>query len=181
MKLRIQNVILVGSDLDRGVFDSYLADGMLNVQKHLTIYMSQYDKALGMSQFLTRRQRVGQMYGGEKGGEMTAAGRKALLEFADQISLINVSNAEGADGGNGHGYFRNSPWASSDILMTLYYGLSPKQRGLVDEDGLPMYTFPPDFIDRLWAAIEKVDPEFAEDYRQYLADKATQSSAVEEQ
>jgi pimeloyl-ACP methyl ester carboxylesterase len=179
-KLRIQNVILVGSDLDRGVFDSYLADGMLNVQKHLTIYMSQYDKALGMSQFLTRRQRVGQMYGGEKGGEMTAAGRKALLEFADQISLINVSNAEGADGGNGHGYFRNSPWASSDILMTLYYGLGPKQRGLVDEDGLPMYTFPPDFIDRLWAAIEKVDPKFAEDYRQYLADKATQTSATEE-
>ena len=167
-KLRIHNVILVGSDLDRGVFDSYLSDGLLNVQKHLTIYMSESDKALGMSQFLTRRQRVGQMFGGD-GGELKPWGRKALVEYADQISLINVTNAEGAESGNGHGYFRNSPWASSDILMTLYYGLTPKQRGLVEEDGLPMYTFPPDFINRLWAAIEKVDPEFAEDYQKLKA------------
>ena len=170
-KLHIHDVILVGSDLDRGVFHSYLSDGLLNVQKHLTIYMSKSDKALGMAQFLTRRQRVGQMFGGD-GGEMKPWGRKALVEYADQISLINVTNAEGAEGGNGHGYFRNSPWASSDILMTLYYGLTPKQRGLVDEDGLPMYTFPPDFINRLWSAIEKVDPEFAEDYKKLIAAEA---------
>ena len=167
-KLHIHDVILVGSDLDRGVFHSYLSDGLLNVQKHLTIYMSKSDKALGMAQFLTRRQRVGQMFGGD-GGEMKPWGRKALVEYADQISLINVTNAEGAEGGNGHGYFRNSPWASSDMLMTLYYGLRPKERGLVDEDGLPMYTFPPDFINRLWSAIEKVDPEFAEDYKKLKA------------
>lgn len=55
-KLRIRNVILVGSDLDRGVFDSYLADGILNTTKHLTVYMSKYDKALGVTQFLTNRQ-----------------------------------------------------------------------------------------------------------------------------
>jgi len=175
-KLRIHDVILVGSDLDRGVFHSYLSDGLLNVQKHLTIYMSKSDKALGMAQFLTRRQRVGQMFGGD-GGEMKPWGRKALVEYADQISLINVTNAEGAEGGNGHGYFRNSPWASSDILMTLYYGLRPKERGLVDEDGLPMYTFPPDFINRLWSAIEKVDPEFAEDYKKLKAAEALQEGS----
>ena len=179
-KLRIHNVILVGSDLDRGVFDSYLSDGLLNVQKHLTIYMSESDKALGMSQFLTRRQRVGQMFGGD-GGELKPWGRKALVEYADQISLINVTNAEGAESGNGHGYFRNSPWASSDILMTLYYGLTPKQRGLVEEDGLPMYTFPPDFINRLWAAIEKVDPEFAEDYKKLKAAETAQPAAASEE
>ena len=179
-KLRIHNVILVGSDLDHGVFDSYLSDGLLKVQKHLTIYMSEYDKALGVSQFLTRRQRIGQMFGGKNGAELTAYGRKALTDFADQISLINVANAEGADAGNGHGYFRNSPWVSSDVLMTLYYGLEPKQRGLVDEDGMPVYTFPPDFINRLWAAIEKVDPEFAERYMQFLAAQDAHASAAGE-
>jgi len=179
-KLRIHNVILVGSDLDRGVFHSYLSDGLLNVQKHLTIYMSEYDKALGVSQFLTRRQRVGQMFGG-KGGEVQPWARKALVEYADQISLINVTNAEGADTGNGHGYFRSSPWASSDILMTLYYGLTPMQRGLVEEEGLPMYTFPPDFINRLWTAIEQVDPQFAEDYRDFLASQAAQTSVAGEE
>ncbi len=177
-KLRIRNVTLVGSDLDRGVFKSYVADGLLNVSKHLTIYMSDKDKALGVSQFLTNRQRVGQMFG-ESGGEMTASGRKALVEYRDQISFINVSEADSAESGSGHGYFRSSPWASSDVLMTLTYGLTPEQRGLVEQDGLPVYTFPPDYISRLWAAIEKEDPEFADAYRALKAAETGQTSSVE--
>jgi hypothetical protein len=141
----------------------------------MTIYMSETDKALGVSQFLTNRQRLGQMFGGD-GGEMTPWGRKALTKYKDQISLINVTGAEGAQSASGHGYFRASPWASSDILMTLYYGLKPKERGLVDEEGLPMYTFPPDFINRLWDAIEKVDPEFAEDYQKLKEGNYNQSA-----
>ena len=163
-QLRLRNVILIGSDLDRGVFGAYLADGILNVSKHLSIYMSQYDKALGFSQFLTRRQRLGQLWGG-KGGEIHPLARQALIDFRDQISFINVSNAEGSDTGNGHGYFLSSPWASSDILMTMYYGLTPEQRGLVEQEDLPVFTFPPDYISRLWNAIETVDPEFSEDLR----------------
>ena len=167
-QLRLRNVILVGSDLDRGVFGSYMADGILNVSKHLSIYMSPYDKALGFSQFLTRRERLGQLWGG-KGGELHPLARQAMIDFRDQISFINVSDAEGASSGNGHGYFRASPWASSDVLMTLYYGLTPEQRGLVEQEDLPVFTFPPDYISRLWGAIETVDPEFAEDYRAFKA------------
>jgi len=96
---------------------------------------------------------------------MSKSGPNALIAYRDRISLINVSDAEGAGTGNGHGYFRSSPWASSDVLMTLYYGLSPQQRGLVEEDDLPVYTFPPDYIERLWDAIEDVDPEFARKYK----------------
>ena len=163
-KYRIRNVILVGSDLDRGVFGSYAADGLLNVSRHLTIYMSNKDKALGVSQFLTRRQRLGQMFGGS-GGELTEQGRAALIRFRDRLSFINVSEAEGADSGNGHGYFRNSPMASSDVLMTLYFGLKPRQRGLVEQEDMPVYSFPTDYIERLWDAIQAVDPDFAEAYR----------------
>jgi esterase/lipase superfamily enzyme len=172
-ELRIGNVILVGSDLDRGVFAAYVADRMLNVSKHLTIYMSEYDKALGFSQFLTRRQRLGQMWGGS-GDEMTPDTRKALVNLQDQISFINVSPAEGAGIGNGHGYFRSSPWVSSDVLMTLAYGLTPEQRGLVEQDDLPIFTFPPDYITRLWAAIETADPEFAETYKEFKESLASE-------
>jgi len=154
-----------------------MSDGLLNMQKHLFIYMSKTDKALGVAQFLTRNQRLGQMFGGAR-GEMPSWGRKALVDYADQISLINVTNAEGAGSKNGHGYFRQSPWVSSDILMTLYYGLLPNQRGLVEEDGLHTYTFPPDFISRLWSAIEKVDPEFAKDYQELKAAQTTQAAAA---
>jgi esterase/lipase superfamily enzyme len=170
-QLHIRNVILVGSDLDRGVFGSYMADGLLNVSRHLSIYMSPYDKALGVSQFLTRRERLGQLWGG-KGGEIHPLARQALKNFRDQVSIINVSDAEGSGTGNGHGYFRSSPWASSDVLMSIYYGLTPEQRGLVEQEDLPIFTFPPDYISRLWNAIETVDPEFAESYRQLKASQA---------
>ena len=166
--LRLRNVILVGSDLDRGVFGSYMSDGILNVSKHLSIYMSEYDRALGVSQFLTRRQRLGQLWGGS-GGEIHPLARKALVDYRNQISFINVSDAEGSDTGNGHGYFRSSPWVSSDVLMTMYYGLTPEQRGLVEQDDLPVFTFPADYISRLWGAIKTVDPEFAEDLRAFKA------------
>ncbi len=167
-ELRIENVILLGSDLDRGVFGSYLADGLMNVTKHLTIYLSKYDKALGMSQFLTRRERLGQMWGGSA-GEMTPVARDALIRHRDKISFVNVSDTEGAAVGNGHGYFRSSPWASSDLLMTLTYGLTPEERGLVKQDDLPVYTFPSDYIKRLWDSIEEVDPEFAKSYNVFKA------------
>ncbi len=170
-QLRLRNVILVGSDLDRGVFGSYMADGILNVSRHLSIYMSPHDKALGVSQFLTRRERLGQLWG-SKGEQLGALVRQAMIDYRDQISFINVSDAEGSDTGNGHGYFRSSPWASSDVLMTMYYGLTPEQRGLVEQDDLPIFTFPPDYISRLWNAIETVDPEFAADFRQLKASQA---------
>jgi esterase/lipase superfamily enzyme len=167
-ELRLRNVVLVGSDLDRGVFGSYMADGLLNVSKHMSIYMSIYDKALGYSRFVSRRQRLGQLWGG-KGGELHPVAQQALIDHRDKISFINVSEAEGASSGNGHGYFRASPWVSSDVLMTLYYGLTPEQRGLVEQEDLHVFTFPPDYISRLWGAIETVDPEFAEDYRAFKA------------
>jgi|GEM_PF-6909014 len=43
---------------------------------------------------------------------------------------------------NGHGYIRSSPWTSSDVLMTLYCGLTPGQRGLIEQDDMPVYAFP---------------------------------------
>ena len=170
-ELRIQNVMLFGSDLDPGVFGSYVADGLLDVSKHITIYLSEYDKALGYPQFLTRRQRLGQLWG-SGASEISPQARHALIKYRDRISYINVSSAEGASTGNGHGYFRSSPWASSDVLMTLYYGLDPQQRGLVEQEDLPVYTFPFDYISRLWSAIEKVDPAFGAAYRQLKASQA---------
>ena len=56
--------------------------------------------------------------------------------------------------------------------MTMYYGLTPEQRGLVEQEDLPVYTFPSDYISRLWDTIESVDPEFAEDYQRLKASQA---------
>ena len=158
---RIGNLVLVGSDLDRQVFGSYLADGALDVPRHTSIYVSDKDKALGFAGWLTRRERLGQIV---DENSFSPAAKRALAENRGHISMIDVSDAEGADTGNGHGYFRNSPWASSDILMMLMHDLAPERRGLRLKSTMPVYEFPPDYMDRLWAALAEVDPVFRRAY-----------------
>jgi esterase/lipase superfamily enzyme len=153
--LKIGHVILVGSDLDREIFSAYLADGLLRVPQHVSIYISEKDKALSLSRFLTRRERLGQMWS----QDMNPAVADYLYQNEAEISIINVTEASQATAGNGHGYFRRSPWASSDILITLAYGLSPAERGLVRGENLPIWAFPADYIERLRAAIIKANPD----------------------
>ncbi len=153
--LKIDHVILVGSDMDREVFGAYLADGLLKVPQHLSIYISEKDKALSLSRFLTRRERLGQMWSQDMNPDVA----EYLYQNEADISIINVTEASQATAGNGHGYFRRSPWASSDILITLAYGLSPMERGLVRGEDSPLWTFPADYIERLRAAIIKANPD----------------------
>jgi esterase/lipase superfamily enzyme len=158
---RLGNLVLIGSDLDRQVFASYLADGALDVARHTSIYASHKDKALGFSRWLTRHERLGQVIDEDS---FSPAAKRVLEENRDHISMIDVSDAEGADTGNGHGYFRSSPWASSDILMMLMHDLGPEQRGLRLKTSMPVYEFPPDYMSRLWAALAEADPEFRRAY-----------------
>ena len=65
------------------------------------------------------------------------------------------------------------------MCLTLYYvapigtyGLTPEERGLIEQDDLPVYTFPSDYITRLWDSIEEVDPEFAKSYNVFKALRA---------
>ncbi len=145
---KLGQIILVGGDVGRDLVGTYLEDGLLDSIEGLTIYMSEADRALGVSRFLLSYDRLGQMFDGPVSG--TAAD---YLFASDNLHLINVTEAEGATGGNGHGYFRQSPWASSDILATIRYGLGPAERGLVRGAGSPIWTFPPDYVARLRRAI----------------------------
>ena len=156
---RLGNLVMVGSDLDRQVFAAYLADGALDVPRHMSIYVSEKDKALGFARWITRRERLGQVIAED---DLTLGGRRMLEERRDHISVIDVTDTEGAGTGNGHDYFRNSPWVSSDILMMLMCDLTPETRGLQIKANMPVYEFPPDYIERLWSAVERVDPVFGE-------------------
>ncbi len=83
--------------------------------------------------------------------------------------LIAVLAAIAGCGGTGHGgysCFRTSPWVSSDILITLMYGLSPAQRGLVSYEEFPVWDFPDDYVTRLRASPAEVNPSFGEAIRQ---------------
>ena len=147
--LRIGQVILVGSDVDRDIFAGMLLDGILRIPEHFTVYMSTADSALSMSSWVLNRQRLGQL----TKGQTVKTHINELLRSIPNLSLIDVSEAEEAFSGNGHAYFRKSPWASSDVLATLRLDLSPDQRGLTRSKDSPIWTFPPDYISRLKTAI----------------------------
>jgi len=156
-KLHIGHVIMVGSDLDRDILGGYILDGLLKVPAYLTVYLSETDKALGVSSWVFGSERVGQIRRELAQDSMVAE----FLRNTYDLIVIDVTDAEDAAAGNGHAYFRQSPWASSDILMTLMYYLSPEQRGLVRTEEWPIWSFPPDYIIRLKNALIEVNPDLA--------------------
>jgi esterase/lipase superfamily enzyme len=153
---RLGDVVLVGSDVDRELIGLYIEDGLLEVQDRLSIYLSGTDKALGMSRWaLGGQRRIGEAFSDDLSDEA-----KKLLWSTERLSIIDVTDAEESDTGNGHAYFRKSPWASSDILMTLSTDLGPAERGLVRDASSPIWAFPPDYVERLRTALEDIVPGF---------------------
>jgi esterase/lipase superfamily enzyme len=151
--LRIGHVILTGSDFDRQLFGAYIDEGILKVSKDFTVYLSEMDKALSLS----KRDRLGQMW---HDGKMT----KFIADWlwnTDEITFIDVADAEKSSTGNGHAYFRQSPWVSSDILSTLMYDLTPEERTLTRTREWPIWKFPPDYIETLAARLAKENPALA--------------------
>jgi hypothetical protein len=154
-RLRLGHVILVGSDIDRGILGGYVLDGALRVPKSLTLYQSSADSALSLSKLVFRRQRAGEALIGEMG----TAQANRFLRSHPRLRVIDVSNAEGAVSGSGHGYLRESPWVSSDVVLSLRYDLPRQERGLVRAPGSPVWTFPDDYLSargRRW--IEPASP-----------------------
>lgn len=149
-KYRIGHVTLIGSDVDHGLFKIYLADGLLNTAKTVTIYSSQKDHALSVSQLLHEHTRLGQKQLRDFDVEVIK-----YIKDNPELRFIDVTDAEGSTRGNGHSYFRKSPWVSSDILVTLLYDLSPEERGLVILSDLPTWSFPDDYIERLELQLQK--------------------------
>ena len=155
--LRIGHVILTGSDFDRQLFGAYVDEGILKVTKSFTIYLSEMDKALGMSKWVFKRDRLGQIW---DESIMTEHIVEWLWE-TDEITFIDVKDAEKSSTGNGHAYFRKSPWVSSDILSTLMYDLTPEERTLQRTREWPMWKFPPDYIKTLGERLARENPALA--------------------
>ncbi len=137
--------MLIGSDIDRSLLENYLADGLLEVPVHLSVYLSNTDTALGLSSWLLQRRHLGQVFTKE---EVTPPVVKYLRD-TENLAVIDVTGAERAAVGKGHWYFRDSPWVSSDVLVTLRYHLSPKERGFVRSEDWPIWRFPEDYVSRL--------------------------------
>ena len=152
--VKIGNVIIIGGDISREEFGAALADGMLKIPERTTIYVSSADRPLVWAERIFGRKRLGQMWEDEM-----APQSKEFLRTNPSLQFIDVTQAAGSTAGNGHSYFRKSPWVSSDLLMLLAYDIGAADRGLEIDDNLPVWTFPPDFIERLREVLVEVNPD----------------------
>lgn len=138
---QLGQVALIASDYDPQQFASTLADGMLDIVDDVTIYLSQDDFALGLSKRVFSIKRLGQL-----DDLATISPRaKSWLRDHPKLHFVDVSQAKDAFRGNGHSYHRNSPWVSSDLLITMTKALKPKERGLVRRDDQIAWDFPNDY------------------------------------
>lgn len=153
-KYRIAHVVLVCSDIDRGIFSNQLANGAWKIPKELVIYCSSVDSTLGMSQVLFGRERLGQIFDEEQLSERSLH----FLRSQQHVTLIDVSNAENVTANNGHAYFHKSPWVSSDLLLTLTTDLPPGERMLTRPDNSAVWHFPDDYVERLKATNGSTSP-----------------------
>ena len=142
--------------ISRESFGSAALEGMLRIPERLVVYVSSEDSALVWSRRILRRYRIGEMW-----SETPAPGIMDFMRTNQSLEFIDVTDAAGSTSGNGHGYFRTSPWVSSDVLTLLAFNLDPAQRGLEKKaDGL-IWTFPPDYIEGLRKALREFRPELA--------------------
>lgn len=154
---KLGHVVLVGSDVDPDLFASYVTDGLLRVPTHLSFYTSPTDKALHLSERIFAHVRMGELLPG-----MLDARMREFVSASPNLSLIDVEGAANADAGNGHAYFRQSPWVSTDVLMTLRYGLAPAHRGLEQRAPSPIWRFPADYLERSARALRQANPALAD-------------------
>jgi esterase/lipase superfamily enzyme len=153
--VRIGNVIIVGGDISHEEFGAALADGLLRIPQRTTIYVSSADRALVWARRLFRHERLGQMW-----AEDLPQRTVDFLRANPSLEFIDVTEAAGSTTGNGHAYLRKSSWVSSDLVALLAYNLDAAERGLEKEANLLVWTFPPDFIERLRKALATTSPDW---------------------
>ncbi len=115
-RLKIGNLILAASDLDWDVFNQrFLAERLGVVMESCTIYVSQNDKAISLSDWLfASGQRLGTLMGKDVKKDW-----QQILRHTPDAALIDVASATA---GLGHAYFVDSPETLSDLILVLRDG-----------------------------------------------------------
>ena len=116
--LRIENLILAAPDLDFGIIKQRLmAEQFGPAFGKITIYTSQEDSALGISQWLTNSLSFGRLNTKDVNTNeqdiFTSVGNVSLIKVPKSGSLI------------GHDYFHSDPAVSSDLINLILHKASP--------------------------------------------------------
>ena len=109
---------MAAPDLDFGVITQRLmAERFGPAIGQITIYTSEYDKALGISQFLMSGLRFGRVE-----AEDVQANERNIFAEVGNVSLVSVPKSRGFVG---HGYFHSNPAVSADLIRLIRSNAPP--------------------------------------------------------
>jgi len=115
---RIENLILAAPDLDFDIVRQRLiAERLGPAFGKVTVYTTDSDKALGLSQTLLGGTRFGQIRVEDLGER-----EQAIFKIVKNVSFIDVL---GVQSFIGHAYYLDNPSTSSDIIRTINIGAKP--------------------------------------------------------
>ena len=138
---RVENLIMAAPDLDFDIVRQRLmAEKIGPAFGQITVYSSDTDKALGLSQTLMSGTRFGLLNATDLGER-----EQALFSVVKNVAFINVQSTRSFIG---HGYFLNNPSTSSDIIQILNTGSKPgePERPLT-HIMLNFWEMPADYLD----------------------------------
>ena len=113
---KIANVILIAPDLDFGVvMQRLVAEALGPAFGRITVYVNADDDAMSMANALfDSRLRLGEL----QLSRLSERQRRSL----DEVANLDIVSYRGSIGGKfGHGYFRENPAVSSDILANVRF------------------------------------------------------------
>lgn len=141
---RIHNAILAAADVDVDVMEQRVtAEQMGSGVGRITVYLSDTDKALGIS---------GWLFGSiERVGRLRSREVEELSTRLPNLRGIAFVDARVKHGFIGHGYFQDDPAVSSDLILVLRYDRDPGA-----ENGRPLTKVAANFwqIDEGYPAVK---------------------------
>ena len=153
---RIGEVYHAAPDADfRSFIDDMQKYAML--PRRMTVAVNMNDSALRLSQLVNRASRAGR----PDLTELSPAASSWLLEAEEKygLEIVHVRPEDIPDlSRRSHTFWYDDPWVSTDVLATLLFHLSPRDRGLEEEAARPRgryWTFTADYLDRLSEAIAR--------------------------
>jgi esterase/lipase superfamily enzyme len=116
--LRIENLVLAAPDLDFGIIKQRLmAEQFGPAFGKITIYTSQEDSALGLSQWLTNSLSFGRL-----NTKDINKNERNIFKAVGNVSLIKVPKSSSFIG---HDYFHSNPAVSSDLINLILHKAPP--------------------------------------------------------
>jgi len=150
---RIHQVYMASSDESLSAFEKNLPN-YLHLIDTVTVTVNPDDHVLGMAGIVGGEVRLGEAGGGKYVKKMTDAQQQRLRELTNDGKLdvidMQINDIEGFE--YSHSAWYENPWISSDVLVTLYVGLSPQERGLssyLTAEDMKAWYFPEDYLSLL--------------------------------